>query len=127
MNSQSTPSPERTACAYIVGIFGCFLIVALLVWAMRHYIQPTTPGTQRAAERAKALMELRAAEAEALEHPGMIDPVKGVVRLPIATAMDMILRDWGKDPAAGRSNLISRLEVATAPAPRAPEKPSQFE
>ena len=83
MNSQ--PAPERTALAYIIGIVGSFLIVAGLVWAMHHYVQAPLLGEERAAFRAKTLMELRAAEAEALEHPGWVDPVKGVVRLPIAT------------------------------------------
>lgn len=127
MTSPASPSPERTACAYIAGILGSFLIVAMLVWAMRHYVHNPALGAQRAAERAKALMELRAAEAEALERPGWVDPVKGIVRLPIATAMEMVQRDWAADPAAARSNLIARVEAATVPPPRAPEKPSQFE
>lgn len=125
MNSQ--PAPERTALAYVVAILGCFLIVGGLVWAMHHYIQPQPLGEDRAAFRARTLMELRAAEADALEHPGWIDPAKGIVRLPIATAMNMVLEEWGQNPAAARSNLISRVEKATALPPKAPEKPSPFE
>jgi hypothetical protein len=116
-----------TAFAYIVGILGSFLIVAALVWAMRHYTQPAPLGEDRAAVRAKALVELRAAEAEALNNPGWVDQTKGLVRLPIEDAMKMVERDWGQNPAAARSNLISRVEKATAPPPKVPEKPSQFE
>ena len=125
MNSQ--PAPERTALAYVAGILGSFLIVAALVWAMRYYVQPAPLGEDRAAVRAKALAELRAAEAEALEHAAWLDQAKGVVRLPIADAMRMVERDWGQNPAAARSNLIDRVEKATALPPKAPEKPSAFE
>ena len=125
MNSQ--PSLARTGLAYVAGVLGAFLIVAGLVWAMRYYIRPAPLGEDRAAVRAKALAELRAAEAEALEHPAWLDQAKGIVRLPIADAMQMVERGWGQNPAAARSNLIARVEKATALPPKPPEKPSQFE
>ena len=125
MNSENNRC--GTALAYIAGILGSFLIVAGLVYAMRHYTQPPPLGEGRSAERAKALMELRAAETEALTTPGWQDQAKGLVRLPIEDAMKMVERDWGQNPAAARANLISRVEKATAPPPKVPEKPSQFE
>ena len=57
---------------------------------------------------------------------GWVDQPKGVVRLPIAEAMQLTLRDW-QNPAAARSNLIARVEKATAAPPAAPAKPSAFE
>lgn len=125
MNAQ--PVRERTALAYIVGVLGAFLIVAALVWAMRHYTQPAPLGEDRALVRAKALAELRGAEAEALSTPAWLDPGKGLVRLPIDEAMNFVEREWGRNPAAARSNLIARVEKATAAPPKAPEKPSPFE
>ena len=125
MNTQ-TPS-DRSAWAYVLAVLGSFLIVAALVWAMHRYTQPPPLGEDRAAARAKALDELRAAEADALEHPGWVDQAKGIVRLPIQDAMQLVERDWGQNPAAARSNLIARVEKATAVPPKAPEKPSQFE
>jgi hypothetical protein len=110
-----------------VGILGAFLIVAALVWAMRLYTQPPPLTEDRAAVRARALAELRAAEAEALRSPAWLDQGKGLVRLPIAEAMRIVERDWGQNPAAARSNLIARVEKATALPPKAPEKPSAFE
>jgi hypothetical protein len=110
-----------------MGILGSFLVVAGLVWAMRYYIQPPPLGEDRAAVRAKALAELRAAEADALEHAAWLDQTKGVVRLPIAEAMQIVEREWGQNPAAARSNLIARVEKATALPPKVPEKPSPFE
>jgi hypothetical protein len=123
MNSES----ERSTLAYIIGILGLLLIVGALAWAIHHYAQPAPLGQARAAERAKALAELRAAEYEALTTPAWLDPVKGIVRLRIEDAMKLVLSEWGKDPAAARSNLISRVEKATALPPKASEKPSQFE
>ena len=123
MNSES----ERSTLAYIISILGLLLIVAGLGWAIHRYTQPAPLGQARAAERAKALAELRAAENEALTTPAWLDPAKGIVRLRLEDAMKLVLSEWGKDPAAARSNLISRVEKATALPPKAPEKPSQFE
>ena len=65
-------------------------------------------------------------EASELTTYGWVDQPKGVVRLPIADAMQLVLRDW-QNPAAARSNLIARVEKATAAPPVAPAKPSAFE
>lgn len=103
------------------------MIVAALVWAMRHYTTPAPLNANRAAERAKALVELRAAEADALKNPGWVDQTKGIVRLPIADAMVMVGEQW-QNAAVIRSNLIARVEKAMpAPPPPAPPKPSAFE
>lgn len=123
----SYPEPERSGLAYVITVLGAFLIVAGLVWAMRHYTQPPPLGEDRAAVRAKALAELRAAETEALNTTGWVDPTKGLVRLRIEDGMRWVEQEWARDPVAARSNLISRVEKATAPPPRQPEKPSQFE
>lgn len=124
MNHQ--PAAERTGLAYIIGILGSLLIVAVLVWAMQRYTQPPPLGEDRIALRKKALADLRAAEASELESYGWVDQTKGVVRLPITEAMKLALRDW-QNPAAARSNLIDRVEKATAVPAAAPAKPSPFE
>ena len=124
MNSQ--PARQRTGLVYLAAILGSFLIVAALVWAMQHYTQPPPLGEDRVAARKKALAELRAAEASELETYGWVDQGNGVVRLPIAEAMKLALREW-QNPAAARSNLIARVEKATAVPPPAPAKPSPFE
>ena len=105
---------ERSALAYTIAVLGAFLIVALLVWAMHHYTQPAPLGANRAAERAKALAELRAAENDALNNLGWVDQSKGIVRLKIEDAMKIVQRDWSSNPSAARSNLIARVEKATA-------------
>lgn len=112
--------------AVAAGIIGAFLIMALLVWVMRHYTQTEPLDANRAAERARAFGELRAAEVQALGQPAWIDPAKGIVRLPIEVAMKLVEREW-QDPAAARSNLIARVEKATEVPPAAPAEPSPFE
>jgi hypothetical protein len=124
MNSES--KKEFTAWPYIVGVIGSFLVIGCLAWAIHKYTQPEPLGHTRAAERAAALSEVRGTEADALNHAAWLDQGKGIVRLPIADAMKLVEREW-KNPAAARSNLIARVEKATAVPPKAPEKPSQFE
>jgi hypothetical protein len=127
MNSQTNDCNCRARCAYVAAILGAFMIVAVLVWVMRHYTAPEPLNANRAAERAKALVELRAAEADALKNPGWVDQAKGIVRLPIADAMVMVGEQW-QNAAVVRSNLIARVEKAMpAPPPPAPPKPSAFE
>lgn len=116
---------NRASWPYIVAILGAFLIVGFLVWVMYEYTQPAPLGQNRAAERAKALTELRAYESEQLNNAGWIDPGKGLVRLRIADAMKIVEQQWGKDPAAARSNLVARVEAANPPPPK--PAPSVFE
>ena len=122
----SQPARERAGLAYVIGILGSLLIVAALVWAMQRYTQPPPLGEDRVAVRKKALADLRAAEASELNSYGWVDQSKGVVRLPINEAMKLTLRGW-ENPVAARSNLIARVEKATAVPPAAPAKPSAFE
>ncbi len=126
MNSQATLCQCRTGVVYGIAILGAFLIVAALVWAMQHYTQAPPLNANRAAERANALKELRAVETDALQTPAWLDPGKGIVRLRIEDAMQWVEREW-QNPAAARSNLIARVETATAVPPPAPPKPSAFE
>jgi hypothetical protein len=127
MNSQTTDNGSfKTGFAYAVAVVGAFLIVAALVWAMRHYTQAPPIDANRAAERAKALVEMRAAEAESLNNAAWLDQGKGIVRIPIDDAMKLVEKEW-QNPSAARSNLIARVEKATAVPPPTPAKPNPFE
>lgn len=125
MNEQ--PFPAWMTLARAAVILGSFLIVAALVWAMHYYTRPPPLGYERAALRTKALADMHGAEAEGLSTSVWLDRSKGLVRLPIDNAMQLVVRQWGRSPAAARSNLIARAENAAAQPPRAPEKPSPFE
>jgi hypothetical protein len=83
-------------------------------------------GADRAEERRKNLITARAEADQALKNYGWQDQAKGLVRLPVERAMEVALQEM-QNPQAARSNLIARVEKATAPAPKAPEKPSEFE
>jgi len=125
MNADTPQTSPRMA--YAVGILGAFLIIAALVMLMQRYTKPAGIDAVRAAARATALAELRGAEAEALRTPAWIDQAKSVARLRVEDAMNIVEREWGKDPVAARSNLIDRVVKATAVPPKAPAKPSEFE
>lgn len=122
------PNEPKTSSlpAYVIGILGSFFILAGLVWAMRHYTRPAPVGQARVEERKKNLAELRAVEAEALNTYGWVDQGKGVVRLPVARAMEITLLEY-QNPVAARSNRVARAEKAAVPAPKAPETPNAFE
>jgi hypothetical protein len=112
--------------ATVLAALGACLIFAALVWVTKKYTQPEPLNANRAKERAEALKKLTEENAVALGEVGWIDPTKGIVRLPIAVAMNLAEREW-QNPAQARSNLIARVEKATALPPKAPEKPSAFE
>ncbi len=98
-----------------MAFIGLFLIMIGLVWLMYHYSGPRPADEARWAERRKNLADLEARNAALQETYAWIDQGRGVVRLPVARVMEITARDWA-DPAAGRSNLLARLEKAAPPA-----------
>lgn len=114
---------ERSILPSLLAVVGALLIVLVLIWAMRQYMQPPALNANRAAERAKALADLRALEHQDLNTAGWIDQGKGLVRLPIDEAMKIVEREWGQNPGAARSNLIARVEKANPPPPPPPANP----
>jgi len=108
--------------AYAVAILGCFLIVAGLVRIMQGKTSADI-GAARAEERRKNLVTIQAEADHALKNYAWQDQAKGLVHLPIDRAMELTLQEL-QNPAAARSNLMLRVDKATA---KAPEKPSEFE
>jgi len=109
--------------AYFAAIAGTFLIVGGLAWFVVTTTRPPGVDLVRAELRRKNLAEMRAADKVALETYGWIDATKGLVRLPVDRALELSLVLW-QDPAAGRSNLLTRVTKATA---KPPEKPNVYE
>lgn len=128
MNSSCESENKSCGKSYsvTVAVVVVCLIFAALVWKTRQYTTPAPLGADRAAERAKALAELHAAEADALNNVGWVDQGKGIVRLPIADAVKLAEKQW-QNPAQARATLIARVEKANEAPPKAPEKPSAFE
>jgi hypothetical protein len=116
MNRERTVWP--VGLAFLVA---CFLFAGFAMKVSRSGPVPEIDA-DRAAVRAKALAEIRFAEARALNQAGWIDTNRGLVRLPIDVAMRITEREW-QNPAAARSNLAARAEKAAAPAPQAPANP----
>ena len=121
MHSDTNEGNCAARFAYVIAFLGASLIVALLVLMMRHYTQTPAPNAARAAERAKTLADLRAAERDAMNNAGWIDQGKGIVRLKVEDAVTIVTQ-W-RDPAVVRSNLLVRVDKANPAPPPPPKNP----
>jgi hypothetical protein len=124
MNSDTT-SINRASSAATGFIVASLIFIGLFV-AVKFSVQVPAIDADRNAARARALAEIRATEEKSLNTAGWIDQSRGIVRLPIDTAMQEAAQAW-QNPAQARADLISRQENASKPAPVAPAKPSAFE
>ena len=122
MNLENTNRASSAAAGFIVGS----LVFILMFVAVRFSVQVPAIDADRNVARAKALAEIQAAEGKSLNTAGWIDQSRGIVRLPIETAMQAAVQAW-QNPAQARADLITRQENASKPAPAAPAKPSAFE
>ena len=114
------------ASSAALGLLIVSVIFAGLAVAVKLFVSVPALDADRAAVLAKALAEIRATENASLNNAGWIDQSRGIVRLPIETAVQLAARAW-QNPASARADLTARAEKAAAPAPKAPEKPSAFE
>lgn len=106
-------------------VIAAFLFVALAAIVRFSVLAPPIDAAA-AAVRSKDLADLRAAEAAALASPAWVDHDRGIVRLPIETAIQ-IYQSEARDPAAARADLIARAQKASAPLPQKPAAPNPFE
>lgn len=117
---------NQKACTFLAGA-GAFLVVALLVVAMKHYTAPAPLNASRSAERAAARKEVREAAEKTLSNAEVTDVLKGNVRLKIDRAMEITVEEYGKNPIGARTNLVARANKAAEPPPKPPEAPNKFE
>jgi hypothetical protein len=122
MNVEITNRASSAAVGFIIATI-LFVALAILV---KFAVSAPPIDADRAADRSKALAEIHAAEEKSLNTPCWADQSRGIVHLPIETAMQQAAQAW-QNPAAARADLYSRAEKAAAPAPAAPAKPSAFE
>ena len=113
----------------IVWHYGINFVVAVLLFgaltaAVKFSTKEPAIDADRAAVRAKDLAEIRATEAKSLNTVGWVDQARGIVRLPIDTAMQIVS---GKNAADLRADLTARAAKAAAPAPKVAPQPSAFE
>jgi hypothetical protein len=122
MNSENVNRAPGAAIGFLVAS----LIFIALVVVVKFSVHVPAIDADPAAARARALAEIRASEDKSLNTAGWIDQSRGIVRLPIETAMQETVQAW-QNPAPARADLIARQEKASAPAPAAPAKPNPFE
>jgi|YelNatPaOPRAMG01_1025707.scaffolds.fasta_scaffold00592_20 hypothetical protein len=111
--------PPSSVMPHVVVIVILFLLMAGAVGLMYRHAAPGPVEATRWAERATNLAQLNRRAREQLESFGWVSQERGVVRLPITRAMELVVSEW-QDPAAGRSNLIARMQKALPPMPQAP-------
>jgi hypothetical protein len=122
MNVESTNRASGAAVGFVIATV-LFAVLAILV---KLSVGAPAIDADRDAIRGKALAEIRAAEDKSLNSLGWADQSRGIVHLPIETAMQQAAQAW-QNPAAARADLIARQEKASAELPKAPEKHSAFE
>ena len=107
---------NQKLATFLAGL-GAFLVVALLIFAMKHYTRPVPLNAARAEERKKALAEVREAGIKTLNTAEVVDAGKGFIRVKIETAMDITLKEY-QNPAAFRTNLVARANKLAEPPPK---------
>lgn len=117
--SATTPS-KLSWGVYLLGAIGVLLIMAAVVQIAIRETQPVEVGQRRSAERLKNMAELRQSNADVLNNYAWMDQAKGVVRVPVFHAIDLMREEW-QNPAQGRKKFLARIEKANAVAPNAYE------
>ena len=123
MSHQNINRASGAAAGFVLAFVAFIAVIA----AVKFSIATPDIDADRGEAIGKALAEIHKSESAALANPGWADEKRGLVRLPIETAMQLAATQW-QDPAKARADLIARAEKAAAPAPtNAPPKPSKFE
>ena len=126
-NNPNAGAPEvNRASGAAIGLIIASVIFLALAVAAKLFIHAPAIDADHAAARYQALFEIRTNETALLDNAGWIDPSRGVVRLPIKTAMQEAAQAW-QHPAAARADLLARQEKASAPAPVKPAAPNPFD
>jgi hypothetical protein len=122
MTLENSNRASGAAAGFVLAVI-LFVALAVLV---KFSISVPAVDADHAAVRSQALAEMRAAEDKSLTTAGWADQARGIVRLPVETAMQQAAQAW-QNPAAARADLNARAEKAAAPVAVAPPKPSAFE
>jgi len=127
---------DHTQCCGSRGLsvfsyFVTIVVAILIVWWLNNMLRDYTMkveaenraarGAERKAERLKIEQKAKAEDAY-----GWINEKKGLVRLPVQRAMELILDEYS-DKKNARAKLNARLAKANEKPPKPPEKPSEFE
>jgi hypothetical protein len=123
MNQQTINRASGAA----IGFFIAFAIFLGLIATVKFSISVPAIDADRDSTISNSLAEIHKTEDLALKYPAWVDQSRGIVRLPIETAMQITAKEW-QNPAQARADLIAREEKLNAPAPtNAPPKANPFE
>jgi len=117
----NTPDVNRASGAAVGFAIASGLFVVLMV-VVKLSTCPPAIDADRAAAISQSLSEIHSNEVVSLDHAGWIDRPRGIVRLPIDTAMQLAAQAW-QNPEQARADLINRSRKATAPAPKPAANP----
>ncbi len=120
MTVESSNRASGAIMAFIIAVV-FFVIIAV---GVKLSLKAPPVDADQGDKVTKALADLRASEDKALNTAGWVDQQRGIVRIPIETAIQQAA---GKDAAEIREYLKERAEKAAAPARAAPAQPSKFE
>lgn len=123
--NQTTPDVNRASGAAAGFIIASALFVVLAV-IVRFAAKAPAIDADRGAALSSALFEIRTNEEVSLSNAAWIDRDRGIVRLPIETAMQIAAQEW-QNPAQARADLVSRAQKAVAPLPKPSAKANPFE
>lgn len=112
----NAPQSKSSLFVSLLAILGSFLILAALVMAMLHYTRPAPVNQARIDERKKFQAEIRQSSADGLNKYGWVDEPKGIARLKIDHAMELVIEGY-KNPVAYHTNILGRVEKANAVPP----------
>lgn len=123
MNHENVNRASGAAIGFVIA----FVIFLAVIAIVKFSISVPAIDTDRDATISKSLAEIRKTEDSALMYPAWVDQSRGIVRLPIETAMQIAAKEW-QNPAQARADLIAREEKLNAPAPtNAAPKANPFE
>lgn len=126
MNDEITNNLERPVWHIGVIFFATCLVFGALVLAVKFSTPVPAIDADRGTAISTALAEISKTENAELNTVGWADESRGVVRLPIDTAIQIMATKGSA--AAVRANLTARAEKAANTAPKKPvEKPNAFE
>ncbi|MBU6411574.1 MAG: hypothetical protein KGR98_14415 [Verrucomicrobia bacterium] len=109
-----------------VGFVGASILFAVLAVIVKVSVAVPAIDAARDAAIAKDLAEIHQTERTALASSAWIDRQRGIVRVPIGTAMGIVAGE-GRDAARIRADLMAREENATKPVAAPKPKPNPFE
>jgi hypothetical protein len=109
-NNEPSASRKTRQAVFWIALLGVLLLTAAPVLLVLLYPRPLPLDQARIDLRKKTLAELSTASAKLLNTYGWQDQAKGIVRVPVTHAMELVEQEW-RNPVAARSNLIARAEL----------------